>query len=428
MGLPTSQRQSGDYGLLACAAALLSICGCGHSPAATESAQARSPASKQVVVAEVQLQPWPNTLRVQGSLLADEDALVGSKIAGRVETVAVDLGSTVKQGQPLVMLDRRELELLVVQAEAQLRQACAAIGMMPDEDETKRDLRRAPPVMLEQALVDEAKAAAARGEQLLPNKALSRGEYDTLVAQYKTAQARYLSALNGVSEQVSLIGVRRADLELARQHLADAQIVAPFDAVVSDRHVAPGEYVQTGDPVVTLVRADKLRFTAGVPESKAAGIAIGQKVLIDVAGRNGPVEAAISRVSPIVLLSSRSMRIEADVVNPKLELQPGMFGEAEIVVDPDAKALAVPAAAVSQFAGVHKVWLVVDGQSKQQTVRTGRRAHDRVEILDGLAGGEMVVADAADGHAGPVVAIDAPANVDLHAQLPDDDAAAPVYE
>jgi membrane fusion protein (multidrug efflux system) len=122
------------------------------------------------------------------------------------------------------------------------------------------------------------------------------------------------------------------------------------------------------------------------------------------------------------------MRIEADVANPKLKLQPGMFGEADIVVDPDAKALAVPAAAVSQFAGVHKVWLVVDGHAKQQTVRTGRRAPDRVEILDGLGGGEVVVANAADGHAGPVVAIDAPANVDLHAQLPDEESATPVYE
>ncbi|MEX2170926.1 MAG: efflux RND transporter periplasmic adaptor subunit [Pirellulales bacterium] len=425
-----THRQFGRAVSLGLAWMLLSAPGCNRSPAVVDAtgAPAKAGVPKQVVVAHAQLQPWPTTLRVQGSLLADEDALIGTKIAGRVETVTVDLGSIVKQGQPMVTLDRRELELLVAQAEAELQQACAAIGMTPQEDETKLDYKGSPPVMLEQALVDEAQAAMKRGEQLLPNKALSRGEYDTLVAQLKTAQARYLSALNGVSEQVSLIGVRRANLDLARQHLTDAQIVAPFDAVLSMRHVAPGEYVQTGSPLVTLVRADRLRFTAGVPESKAAGIAIGQKVEISVAGRTQPIEAAISRVSPIVILSSRSMRIEADVANPQLELQPGLFGEAEIIVDSEAKALAVPAAAVSQFAGVQKVWLVTDGQAKQQTVRTGRTAADRVEILEGLVGGESVVANAAEGHAGPVVAIDAPAHVGLQAHIPDPESVAPVYE
>lgn len=426
---PTHRRLD-RAALLAVTGALLVASGCSQSPAAADvsALPAKAAVPKEVVVAPAQIQPWPATLRVQGSLLADEDALVGSKIAGRVETVAVDLGSIVKQGQPMVALDRRELQLLVAQAEAELRQACAAIGMTPGEDETKHDYKRSPPVMLEQALVDEAQAEMKRGEQLLPNKALSRGEYDTLVAQFKTAQARYLSALNGVSEQVSLIGVRRANLELAREHLADAQIVAPFDAVVADRHVAPGEYVQTGAPLITLVRANRLRFTAGVPESKAAGIAIGQKVEIRVAGRELPIEAAISRVSPIVILSSRSMRIEADVANPKLELQPGLFAEAEIVVDPQAKALAVPAAAVSQFAGVQKVWVVADGQAEQQTVRTGRRTADRVEIVGGLQGGEVVVANAAEGQTGPVVAIDPPAHPDLHAQLPDEHPKTPVYE
>lgn len=244
--------------------ALLACAGCNRTDPVS-SGPKKEVQAKDVVVAVAKLQSWPSTLRVQGSLLADEVALIGSRIAGRVESVGVDLGSAVKQGQPLVVLDTRQLQLLVAQAEAQLRQACAAIGLKPEDDETKLEFERSPPVMLEQALVDEAQAAVKRGDQLLPNKALSRGEYDTLVALLKTAQARYLSALNAVNEQVSLIGVRRADLDLAQQQLEDAQIVAPFDAIVSERHVAPGEYVQAGAPVVTLVRADRLRFTAGVP-------------------------------------------------------------------------------------------------------------------------------------------------------------------
>ena len=99
---------------------LLSSIGCQKGDSAADSVVGDSgqPAAKEVVVASALVQPWPVTLRVQGSLLADENAVVGSKIAGRVETVSVDLGTIVKIGQPMVLLDQRELELLVAQAEA----------------------------------------------------------------------------------------------------------------------------------------------------------------------------------------------------------------------------------------------------------------------------------------------------------------------
>ncbi len=380
--------------------ALLAV-GCGHGDAAPGKSAAAAP-PKEVHVVTVRHESWPLTVRVQGSLLADEAAVIGSKLAGRVESVHVDLGSVVKRGELMVELDQRELTLLVEQAEAQLKQASAAIGKTPEDDETKLVFENSPPVMLEQALVDEARAAVARAERLLPTKAITESEYDTVVAQLKTAEARYQSAINSVSEQVSLIGVRRADLALARQQLADARIVAPFDALVEARRVSPGAYLQVGQAVASLVRIDRLRFTSGVPETHADNVQVGQPIAIRVAGRDKPVIAAISRVSPIVLQTSRSVRIEADVANDDLALQAGLFGEAEIIVDPSAQALAIPNAAVNQFAGVYKSWVVADGKCEQRTVRIGRREAERVEILDGLTAGMVVVCPAVEGHDGPV--------------------------
>jgi membrane fusion protein (multidrug efflux system) len=265
--------------------------------------------------------------------------------------------------------------------------------------------------MLEQALVDEARAAVARADRLLPTKAMTEGEYNTVVAQLKTAEARHQSAVNGVREQVSLIGVRRAELALARQQLADARITAPFDALVEARRVSPGAYVQVGQAVASLVRIDRLRFTAGVPESRAGAIRVGQPTSIRVAGFDEPIAATISRVSPTVVQSSRSVRIEADVDNAALSLQAGLFGEAYINVDPEAQALALPLEAVTQFAGVHKAWVVEGGNCAQRTVQIGRRDERRIEILDGLQAGALVVCPAADGHDGPVT-IAAPSEPD----------------
>jgi RND family efflux transporter MFP subunit len=353
------------------------------------------------------MESWPRTILVQGSLLDDEQAVIGAKMAGRVQEVLVDLGTPVKKGDPLVVLDRRELELRVRQAEAQLAQACAAIGRTPQDDELQMKREQSPPVMLEQALVDEARAAIARADTLRPRGVVTESEYERLQSLLKTAQARYRSALNNVGEQIALIGVRRTELAIAQQQFDEAQIVAPFDSVVQLRMVSPGEYVQVGQAVATLVRADTLRFTAGVPESRAAEVRKGQTVHLTLPGIEKPVVSAVTRISPMVTQTSRSLLIEADVDNRSLHLRAGQFAEGEIIVNRDEQVLAVPAAAVSQFAGVQKVWLVRDGQASEQPISIGRRDLHRVEVLAGISAGDFIVSNASDGKPGAVVAVEA---------------------
>lgn len=397
---------SGQHRLLwALALMIVPLTGCGTATSNNQAASSETTAPREVPVIEAQRDLWPETLRVQGSLLGDERSIIGAKVAGRVESLAVDLGSFVKKGETLVVLDRRELELQMRQAEAQLQQACAAIGLSPSESELELRRENAPPVRLEQALVDEARAALLRAQQLPNRQAISQTEIERLTAQLKTAEARYQSALNNVGQQIALIGVRRAELALIQQQYEDAVITAPFDGLVESRNVAPGQYVQVGQAVVTLVRTDKLRFTAGVPETRAGNIRPGQTVLIHVAGEPQPVATTITRVSPTVSQVSRALTIEADVPNPNRRWQAGLFAEADIVIDPQATTLSVPAEAVTEFAGIEKVWVVRDGKAFEQPVRTGRRTEDRIEILDGLDPGDLIVSHSSQGYPGEVVAI-----------------------
>jgi RND family efflux transporter MFP subunit len=389
--------------LIVAAWGVAAAAGCSRHTAADAATPAAEHPPKRVRVVTMAEDPWPTTVRVQGSLLADEDAVIGSKLAGRVEKVNIDLGSVVERGASLVEIDCEELKLRVQQAEAMLEQACAAIGKTPDDDEKTLKLENSPPVMLEQALVDEAQAAVERAERLLPTRAITDAEHETFIAQLKTAEARYMSAVNNVREQISLIGVRRAELALAKQQLKDAVIVAPFDALVDAKRVSPGAYVQLGQTVAALVRIDRLRFTAGVPESRASEIEEGQPISIQVAGADEPIVVKVSRVSPTVVQSSRSVRIEADVPNPDLELQAGLFAQAEITIDAESTAMSAPASAVTQFAGVQKVWVVRKGNAEQVTVRIGRRDGQRIEILDGLQPGDVILVDGSQGHDGPVI-------------------------
>ena len=101
---------------------------------------------------------------------------------------------------------------------------------------------------------------AISGEELQQRKSL-----------VDVAAARYESALHDVNQSIALLGVRRADLALARQVLQDAEIRAPFAGVVEQRYAAPGAYVQVGQPIVMLDKVDPWRFRASVPGTRSDG-------------------------------------------------------------------------------------------------------------------------------------------------------------
>jgi membrane fusion protein (multidrug efflux system) len=220
--------------------------------------------------------------------------------------------------------------------------------------------------------------------------------------------------LNGVQEKIALLAMRRVELSMALQIQRDAVIVSPFAGVVQERHVAPGVYLSVGEPVMTLIRNDPLRFRAGVPEREAMLVRPQQNVRIIIEGEPQPLVARISRISPGLDMASRSLIIEADLPNPGGRLRSGLFAEGEVLVGQQERTLAVPINAVNEFAGVEKVWVIEQGKAREQQVETGRRNAGLVEIVAGLSAGTQIVSRAEQGHAGPVqiVASESPAEND----------------
>ncbi|ADV61218.1 efflux transporter, RND family, MFP subunit [Isosphaera pallida ATCC 43644] len=352
---------------------------------------------------------WPLTARIQGSLVGDEQAQIGARVAGRVESVTVDLGSRVATGDILAVLDQNEFALKVRLAQARVAQTRAALGL--SEGQTRDDLAvdQVPSVRQEKALLDEAKALYDRSVTLAARNAITPEEFRRFEAQYQVARARHAAAINQVEELLAQYEGALADFDLARQEQADSIVRAPFDGIVAERFVAPGIYLAEGRPVVTLVRVDPLRYRAGVPERLAMNVALGQEVRIFLEGRDTPLIAQVTRISPSLDVLSRSLTIEADLPNPEGAYRAGLFAEAEIVIDPQARAVVLPAQAVSDFAGVEKVWMVQDGQAVGRPIQTGRREGHLVEIVSGLQVGDLVLAKAREGRGGPVQAVIAPA-------------------
>ena len=119
-------------------------------------------------------------------------------------------------------------------------------------------------------------------EELITKKALSASELLQFQTTQAVAEARYNSALNSVRDKIAQIGVREAELLLARESLADAIVSAPFDGRVQLKSVSPGAFVRVGDALVTLVKTDLLRFRGIIPERYALKLKLGQEVQLQV--------------------------------------------------------------------------------------------------------------------------------------------------
>lgn len=391
---------------LVCGAAFLS--GCGSQEVTALKPETPPLPTIRTSVITLEPQPWPAVVRSQGSLVADEVAVIGAKVAGTIETVHVDLGDAVSAGDPLAALDQKQFVLEVKQAEAQLHQARSAIGLARDASVDQLDPKNAPPVRQEQAMWDEAKANLVRARQLQIDRTITRAELDAIVAAERVAEARYAAAVNSVLEKIALIGVREAELSLARERLEYTIMRAPFDGIVQQRHVAPGSYTPIGGSMVTVVRTNPLRFQGAMPERHAQRLAIGQQVKLKIESIDEPRTVQITRISPALDSLTRSLMFEAEVDNRDRQLRSGLFAEAEVLIDPQATALAAPHSAVIEFAGTEKVWKVVDGIATEQEVLTGERRPGGIEILRGLAAGDVIVQNAGEGKVAVVEPLDAP--------------------
>jgi RND family efflux transporter MFP subunit len=134
-----------------------------------------------------------------------------------------------------------------------------------------------------------------------------------------------------------------------------------------------------------------IRLRVDVPEREAKAIRKGLATTVRLEGDPKAWTGVVSRVSPALEETNRSLVVEAEIANPDGELRPGSFARAEIATDPGAPAVAVPSSAVVVFAGLEKVLTVKDGKAVEKPVVTGRRSGGLVEIVSGIVAGTRVV-------------------------------------
>jgi RND family efflux transporter MFP subunit len=385
---------------------LLLAAGCksGYQSGASQNKPADNKTARQVKTARVEEMPFGETVTANGTLAAYDQSTASAKVAGRLSTISVDLGSVVRRGQMVAQVEVSDYKLRVQQAEAALAQARARVGLSPDGKDDAVNPEQTGTVRQARAVLDEAKVSRDRAAKLVQQGIVARSEFDSVDAAYKVAVSRYQDAIEEIRNRQALVAQRRSELALARQQLGDTAVYAPLDGIVQQKRASVGEYLAAGAPVVDIVRMNPLRLQAEVPERDAGTVRFGQSVRVTVEGDANVYVGQIKRLSPVITQQNRMLMVEADVQNDG-RLRPGSFAKAEIVTNDVKMAVTVPNSSIVTFAGIEKVIVVQNGKALEKPVTTGRRNGDWTEIVAGVNIGDQVIVDPGNLQSGMAVEV-----------------------
>jgi membrane fusion protein, multidrug efflux system len=290
---------------------------------------------------------WQPTLDTIGSVTAINGVTVSTDLAGIVDNIAFTSGTAVKAGDLLVHLNTDQEQAQLDQAQAQLTLAQLTLN---------------------------------RDRDLLAKRTISQQDYDTAEATHGQMQAT-------VDQYKALI---------ARKTLR-----APFDGFVGIRQVNLGQYLNTGDPVVTLQSFDPIYVNFTLPQQDLSKLACGQDVNLRLDAYGDVVFAGkINAINSLVDQATRNVQVQATFPNAEHKLRPGMFAKVSVVMPQRESVIALPVSAVHYAPYGDSVFVVGDDKDedgkpiksvKEQFVKLGTARGDLVSVISGVKLGDEIV-------------------------------------
>jgi membrane fusion protein, heavy metal efflux system len=368
-------------------AILLFLSGCSHpvsanapnAPAsATNSAQSLptvelSPSQ----LASIKVEPvasfaFPVEKEAVGNIDYDEDLSVQvfPPYQGSIIKTFVELSAEVQKDQPLYTIKSPDL----IQAESNL------IGAAATYELTTKELARAKDLFTTSVGVPQR-------------------EFEQAVSDQQTAEG----ALKAARDAVLVFGKTDAEIDqmIASRRVDPALVVrSPIRGKITYKNAQPGFFVQPGNPPAPYSVADvNLKWMlANVPESESAFFRLNQPVVVRTLAYDGRIfKGRVSKIYESVDPNTHRVTIRSEITDPKNDLRPGMLANFVIRVDAPVEATAIPAnGVVREPDGTMGAWVTTDRRTfTERIIKIGLRDDGRVQILDGLQRGELVVSDGA---------------------------------
>lgn len=349
--------------VVASAAALALLAGCGRREAAAVAAQPMAVAVTRIAPET----PMKKILRVQGSLRVKDAAAVAARVPGTIDAILAEEGAFVTAGTVLFTVDQENLSNAVRAAADDLAIARAKVAEA-------------------EAALEKAAKDAARLDRLLARGAVTQDQAERAALQRRVARASAEAAQ-------ALVTKAEAGLAVARKNLADAAVKAPFDGTLTRKFKNAGDYATPGRAVFEMENTSVHEVTCQLSADHYAEVAVGKTQLVakgpaSLAGKAFPITYKAASVSG----RSRTFEVRAEVPMAA-DMVSGMIIDAEVVTRAYTAAT-LPVSALAFRGGTWVVFAVEDGRAVSHDVRRGTECNGRVEIADpGALAGKDVVAN-----------------------------------
>jgi RND family efflux transporter MFP subunit len=289
-----------------------------------------------VEFAVVKRAPVSEQILVVGNLIGAATVQVVPRVNGRLATVNVQLGDSVRRGQMVAKVEDLEIQEQVRQAEAAYKVSEATIRQR-DAD-------------LKLATTNRDRSKSLYDRQLLPQQT-----YDDTVARHEAAIAQNDLARAQFEQS-------KARLEELKITLQNTIIASPVDGFVGKRFSDPGAFVGPNSPVVSVVDIRTVRMVANLVEKDMKRVPVGTAAAVEVDAFPGErFSGRVSRVAPVFDPATRTAEMEIEIPNGSFRLKPGMYSRVQLVVDSRANALTVPRNALVELDGKPGVFIASTG-------------------------------------------------------------------
>lgn len=324
---------------------------------------------------------------------------LAAQVTGRVNTVTVAEGARIAAGQVLLRLDDVELRAARDQAQASLAQSEVRLYQLSELSRPLAEQGRRQA----DANWQQAKKQFARTRELVERGFYSPAQLDEAGRALAVAESQLRSGEvqlasnqpNGAETRATRSAVEqaRAALALAEARLSYASLSAPVAGIVLNRHVEPGDTVQPGKILLLIAPLGETELTTQIDEKNIGLLALGQSAAVSAdAYPQARFSARVSSIAPAVDALRGSIEVRLHVPDAPAYLKHEMTVSIDIETGRKPSATQIPADSLRDAASA-KPWVMVarDGKTQRQPVSVGLRGSGRIEILDGLTPGDIVL-------------------------------------
>ena len=274
-----------------------------------------------------------------GTANANEQVTITAQVTERLVRLGFDDGSFVRRGQTLAVLSQGQQTAQLAEAQARQREAQQQLGRI------------------------------------------------------STLRERGFATKASEDAQIAAAAAARAQAQQVRAQIGERVITAPFSGYVSLRNISPGAVVNSGTEIATISDISTIKLDFPVPETALSALRPGLTIEArSAAYPDIPFRGQIATVDPVIDPNTRAVTVRARLPNPDAKLKPGMLLTVTIETAPRV-GLSVPELAVVGEGDGRFVYVVEKGVARRIPVRTGLRSAGRIEIMEGLKPGQLVVTE-----------------------------------